>query len=265
MTCVLVFLLMSGLHGQKVARARNLDISIENNQATISFDIQHRDPLAPHVVDLQFLDENYQLISPKLVSGDVGSGITSGKDKAITWAITNDMDLLGSEITPVIFVNGKSKQFNKTGGPSNAIFSFLVPGLGDYFVADPRLMTIKPYMRTLSSLGLIGLGIYLGEQRYQSEGEYRTVLKANYWRYTGLDRFYERYFEGEMQYAWFQGDMEVFVSLGAAIWAADIIWVLARGSNNRKFTKALSQGTSFHLGYVPGGAGFHFTKELGWK
>jgi hypothetical protein len=250
---------------QNTPVAKNVKIHIENNQAIIRFDIVDRGKQGPHVVDLQFLDEDYNMISPKLTSGDVGPGISAGSGKTIVWEITNDMDLLGSEISPVLFIDGKSKQFNRTGGPRNAFLSLLMPGLGDYAVADPSLMTFKPYMRTLSSWGMMGLGFYLGSQREHAPGEYRTVLKADHFLFTGEARYEERYFPGPMQYGLFQGDMEVFVSLGAAIWAADIIWVLARGSNNRKFTRALSQGTSFQLGYVPGGAGFHFTKELGWK
>ncbi|MFH0758350.1 MAG: hypothetical protein V2B15_13765 [Bacteroidota bacterium] len=247
------------LSGQRLAVPKNVDITIHQNRAIIHYDIKVRKPGSTHLVDLKFLDEDFNLVTPALITGDIGPHIPGGPDRIIEWDITNDIQNLGSDLAPVLFIDGKSKQFSNTGGPGNAFLSLLLPGLGDYFVADRRMITIKPYIRTLSSLGLIGLGAYLGNQRYQAEGEYRLVLKADYYRYEGMDRYWLRYFEGEMQYAWFRGDKEVFISLGAAFWAADIIWVLAKGSNNVRFMKATIKGSDFHLGYVPGGAALQFS------
>ncbi len=254
------FLISQGnLFGQRLAVPKNVDITIHQNRAIIHYDIKVRKPGSTHLVDLKFLDEDFNLVTPTLMKGDIGPHIPGGMNRIIEWDITNDIQGLGSDLVPVLFIDGISKQFSNTGGPGNAFLSFILPGLGDYFVADRRMIKFKPYMRTISSLGLIGLGAYLGNQRYQAEGEYRLVLKADYYRYEGLDRYWERYFEGEMQYAWFKGDKEVFISLGAAIWAADIIWVLAKGSNNVRFLKATTKGSDFNLGYVPGGAALQFS------
>jgi hypothetical protein len=38
--------------------------------------------------------------------------------------------IIGSDITPVIFVDGISKVFNRAGGPGYAALSSLIPGLG---------------------------------------------------------------------------------------------------------------------------------------
>jgi len=250
---------IQALSAQKKPRAGNVDITIEQNKAFIHYDIRAGGGKPVHRVDLKFLDEQYNLVSPTSLSGDIGINITGGTDKTIVWDITQDMELLGSDIRPVIFVDGASRQFNNTGGPKNALLSVLMPGLGDYFVADPRMMTFKPYMRTLSSFGLIALGFYLGEQRYQEEGHWELTLKPNANRLTGEDRFYDRYVEGSMKYAWFKGDKEVIITMGAALWAADVIWVLSRGSNNVKFRKATTKASNFQLGYLPGGASFRYS------
>lgn len=257
--CVWFLAATAALNGQGKAVARNVDISIQQNKAYIHYEIAAKKASSLHRIELMFLDENYNLVTPSRTTGDIGLNIGPGEGKTIIWDITHDLELLGTEIKPVIFVDGASKQYNSTGGPRNALLSVLIPGLGDYFVADHRMMTFKPYMRTVTSLGLIGLGIYLGNQRYLAEGYYELTLKANSWRYEGEDRFYDRYIEGSLQYEWFKGDKEVFIALGAAVWAADIIWVLARGSNNMKFRKATTRESRFHLGYVPGGAAFQYT------
>ena len=260
-----LFVFSANLHAQSLPVAKNIDISIDQNKAIIHFDIKSRIPGSVHQVDLKFLDEDYHLVLPELLTGDIGSNISNEPDRRIEWDITNDVQLLGSNITPVLFIDGASKQYSNTGGPRNALLSILLPGLGDYFVADRRMMTFKPYMRTLSSLGLIGLGIWAGEQRYYAEGEYQTyfhltrVPNDHGPGYHYEEAPYQKYVEGDLQYQFFKGDKEVFIALGAAIWAADILWVLAKGSNNVKFINATSKGSNFNLGYVPGGAALQFS------
>jgi len=260
-----LFIFSANMHAQSLAVAKNIDISVDQNKAIIHFDIKSRKPGSVHQVDLKFLDEDYRLVMPALLSGDIGSNISGEENRKIEWDITNDVQLLGSNVTPVLFVDGTSKQYSNTGGPRNALLSVLLPGLGDYFVADRRLMTFKPYMRTVSSLGLIALGFWAGEQRYYAEGDYQTFVRLSRvpndhgYGYHYEETLYEKYVEGDLQYQFFKGDKEVFISLGVAIWAADIVWVLAKGSNNVKFLNANIKKSDFNLGYVPGGAVLQFS------
>ena len=73
------------------------------------------------------------------------------------------------------------------------------------------------------------------------------------------DRYQEIYIEGDLQYWLFKGDKELFISLGAAIWFADILWVFAKGSNNIKFLKASNHGSDFKLGYHQGNVSFNYS------
>jgi len=246
---------------QRKPVANNVSIEIQQNRAIVQYEIKSRVEGSTHLVFLNFIDEEYHLVAPTTLSGNVGPGISSGMRNSIEWDITKDIQQLGSKITPVIFIDGVSKQFSNTGGPRNALLSILMPGLGDYFVADHSLMTFKPYMRTLSSLGLIGLGIYAGNQRYFAEGYYMTVetVVGSYNQQFPADKYKEVYIEGDLQYWLFKGDKEVFISLGAAIWFADILWVLAKGNNNIKFLKASNNGSDFKLGYNPGGISFNYS------
>ncbi|MCK5343000.1 MAG: hypothetical protein KAR20_06330, partial [Candidatus Heimdallarchaeota archaeon] len=145
---------------------KNVEIEIQQNKVLIHYDIKSSSEGSLHSVNLNFIDDYYNIVKPVTLAGDVGSNVVSGSDKTIEWDIKNDFQLLRSKIQPVIFVDGLSKEFNSKGGPYNALLSVIMPGLGDYFVADHRLMHFKPYFRTISSLGLIGLGIYAGNQRY---------------------------------------------------------------------------------------------------
>jgi hypothetical protein len=205
-----------------------------------------------HSVHLKFLDKQYNIFTPNTLSGDVGVNIPGGMNKTIEWDIADDFQQLNSQIRPIIFIDGVSREFSSPGGPGNAIFSVIMPGLGDYFVADHRLMHVKPYLRTISSFGLIGLGIYAGNQRYRAEGKYITVLAVHHPLGASQERYKEVYEEGDMQYWLFKGDKELFISLGAAIWIADIVWVLARGSNNKNFVKELRRQSDVSLGYGKG-------------
>ena len=247
------------LHAQRPALAKDVSISVEQNRAIISFDLHARKTPSTHLVQLSFIDEQNNVLWPTSLSGSVGGNIESGSRLAIEWDITDDYQQMSSMITPVIFVDGLSRQYSNTGGPKNALLSLMVPGLGDYFVADHRIMHFKPYFRTISSLGLIALGLYAGNQRYHAEGEYKLFLKPDSWRYEGSDRFFEKYVEGDMQYLWFKGDQELLISLGAAIWLADVIWVFAKGSNNQKFINASRKDSGLRLGYVPGGMSINYS------
>ncbi len=240
------------LFAQRIARVKNMEIGIQQNKALIHYELKSPELGSAHSIQLKFLDKEYNLITPTKLTGDVGPNIYSGTGKSIEWEISGDYQFSGSKITPVIFVDGISKEFNRAGGPGNALFSLILPGLGDYFVADQRMMRFKPYLRTATSLGLIGLGIYAGNQLYRAEGEYIQVLRADFWRRTGDDRFKIVYQEGDIQYWWFKGDKELFISMGAAVWAFDVIWVLIRGSNNKRFLKELNRGSEITIGYYQG-------------
>jgi hypothetical protein len=258
----MLLLYPTGSHAQRPAIAKDISISVAQNKAIINFNLHAREPASTHLVQLSFIDEKNNVIWPTSLSGNVGGNIESGPHRAIEWDITDDYQQMSSMITPVIFVDGISKQYSNTGGPKNALLSLMVPGLGDYFVADHRIMRFKPYFRTISSLGLIALGIYAGNQRYYAEGEFKLFLKPDAWRYEGSDRFFEKYVEGDLQYFWFKGDQELFISLGAAIWLADVVWVFAKGSNNQKFINATRKDSGLRLGYVPGGMSLNYSVQF---
>ncbi len=260
--CGILFCAMEDSIAQHPAVAKEISISVKQNKAVISYDLHTRKENSSHLVQLSFIDEQNNVIWPSSLTGNVGANIQSGARRTIVWDITDDYQQMSSMITPVIFVDGLSRQYSNTGGPKNALLSLVIPGLGDYFVADHRIMKFKPYFRTISSLSLIALGIYAGKQRFHAEGEYKLFLKPDAWRYEGSDRFFEKYVEGDLQYLWFKGDQELLISLGTAIWLADVVWVFAKGSNNQKFINASRRDSGWRLGYVPGGMMLNYSYQF---
>jgi hypothetical protein len=117
-----------------------------------------------------------------------------------------------------------------------------VPGLGDYFVADPGQMSFKPWFRTASSLGLIGMSIIALDKRTKTN-IYTTTLSG------------EKLTEVVTSYWLFNNDAELFLFTGSAIWIGDIIWVSSKGKLNQKLSTA---GVDAGVTYIPGGMGVTF-------
>lgn len=113
--------------------------------------------------------------------------------------------------------------YGRNDGPVNALYSLLVPGLGDYFVTDLKY----GFLVTLSSWGAIGAGIgcYFDSKKQYGLYENATTqsLKDKYYRNAN--------FSNKAFYA--------FVISGGVIWLSDVIFVWALGKynkNNRGYT-----------------------------
>jgi len=271
---LLVFLLqISGmdLFSQERSRAmiRNVQMEVVDNKVRIYYDIVNSHPELIHRIDFKFITQDSRFVSPYQLSGDVGEGVSPGMHKMIEWDITQDMNNLSAKIKPKLYLDGLSAESEIGGGPSNALLSMLVPGLGDYFVADYRYLKFKPYYRTASSLGLIGLGLYAGHMRYRADGYYETWVRWERIYHSpavggGWDWEYvthETWREGDLQYWLFKNDAETLITAGALIWVADVIWVTAMGSSNKRLKQSL-ESSNYSLDYLPGGLSLTFTRSF---
>jgi len=239
------------------AKVKNVDIDIEKNQIIVNYDLIGNDTVNKHNVELFFIDDRYSVQLPKKLSGDFGEGVSPGLNKRIVWDVFTDDVIIAQKLQPKIVVNGIQK-----GGSKNALYSILVPGLGDYFVKDSKSMIIKPYIRTISTLGLVGLGIIAGQKRTEEDiWGWVTDWKAgidqngNY----GIIETTEWQIRGYETKNWlFENDKEVFLISGITLWVADVIWVFLKGTENEKlkifsnysFNANVSNGiTNFSLSF----------------
>jgi hypothetical protein len=101
----------------------------------------------------------------------------------------------------------------------------MIPGLGDRYVANSRKSIIKPYYETIAAYGLIGFGIY---QKLQSDKYYDKYLKAIKTR--DINNFYTKANNANHYFY-------IFTALGAAVWTADVAWVLYRSKQKSNTNK----------------------------
>jgi tetratricopeptide (TPR) repeat protein len=129
------------------------------------------------------------------------------------------------------YMSDRLLKYKGTGGPSNAILSLLVPGLGDHRVSYGKKSGIGV---ALSTYALIGGGIGL---KSYSNSEYKKYHAAR--EQSVIDRHYNK--ANTLNQAFY-----ICVGTGAIIWLSDIIWVWNKGAKNQRAQELFKQS---HLGF----------------
>ena len=222
----------------------NISMDVLGNQVRVNYDLIAPESTKSYDVKLIFVSQNHSVYIPYYISGDVGNNIKPGKQHSITWEIDKDIINLRDRLYPMLVSYSGERRNRYNGGPRNAFLSLLVPGLGDYFVADPLTMRFKPYQRTISAYGLVGLGAYALSQRYRDPDK-ETLSGGIYGR-------------GDLHYKFFKWDAEFFFLIGGTIWVYDFLWVASKGKVNMKIMNSLERH-SLSLNYLPEGAGLSYS------
>lgn len=221
-------------------KVKNLGIEIKDDKVLFNYDLIAKDTNKIQTVELFLIDNDYNICVPKKIKGDYGKAVLPGENKLIEWDVYKDDVIISQKLKPKIVVNGIKK-----GGASNAVYSILVPGLGDYFVADHKDMFIKPYIRTLATLGIFGLGIYATIEREEIP-IYGWVEKYSGW---GNDEIVWDIKGYKYDNAFFSNDAELLLITGATLWIADIIWVFMKGMENDKLRIFSNYSLGVEKGY----------------
>lgn len=244
--------------GKNKIMLNNVKMSVINNKIIINYDIQNSLPDSLHSIGLSFISSDNNIILPENLSGDIGNGITGDEGKLIRWDITKEFDNLNYGLKPYMYLDGSSTLKIPKGGPEKMFLSVLVPGLGDYFVANTREMKFKPYLRFASVAGFMILGYTSGDYRWTDYNE-STILRRTYEYNEGWVTHQEKVLlAGDTHYKYFRHDAEIFYTLGAAIWIADIFWVLNKGYNNKLLNTSM-QNSNISISPTPGGAALTLT------
>ncbi len=240
----ILFLLLAGtaaVQAQKrEIRIRNVRTSMIDKIIEITYDITGPANGSTHVVDLAVVDNKGHVIYPDSVSGDVGAGVTAGEEKRIIWEIYKEFDVVHGDFTPRLTLDaGENKK--QVRGPEYAALSLLLPGLGDYFVADVKEMKIKPYYKTAFAAGMLALSWTAIRNREVIP----PVMNPPGWYYTmnSPDPIYINHewlqTIEQTDYWLFQYDAEIFLGVGVATWLFDVIWVARKGTLNNRVRKGI--------------------------
>lgn len=241
-TLFITLITFSAAVAQTFAKITDVDFRIENNKIVVTYSITNYNPGEIFITRLTFITGDNKAIVPVSVTGDIGPpGITGGPGKYIVWDVEKDkVEISGSLKAIVNFVtpdfgypgptnvSPENQKGKKLGGPSYAILSFFVPGLGGYFV-DEKIG--RSLVVTTLGLGTIGGMIYWGSeaQKFDNAGndvEYDKATKA----------------------------FQTLAVLYTGIIIYDVIYVLGKGSKNVK-----ARSSSYY--YPASGAYLSYTNK----
>jgi len=232
----------SFIHGQKYRpRTENIKLNFTENHVEINYDITGSGYGQVHDIDFYVIDNIGNLVFPDSLSGDIGTGIEPGSFKRIIWEIYKEFDVVYGNFEPHIILDGH-ENFGIKGGPEYALLSVLVPGLGDYFVADHKNMKIKPYYKTAFIFGFLSLSLTAHLNREYippvmgEPGWYWHTFPVGDGHYDGIYLYKDVWIKDveRTEYWLFRYDTEIFLGIGLTAMLIDVIWVARQGVKNNK-------------------------------
>jgi len=244
----------------------NVRTEMKNRALIIRYDLAGDAPSGDYQVALTVVDNRGHAIHPDSVYGDLGPGITPGTDKTIVWEVYKEYDVIYGSFTPRLTLDPGTAR-KQAHGPAYAGLSLLVPGLGDYFVADPSSMKIKPWYKTAFTAGVLALSWTALQHRAEIPP---VMMPPGYYISADVPPGAENpymYIDHEWMaepaytdYWMFPYDAEIILGVGVASWLFDVIWVARKGVVNNRVQRSVME----HLSLLPCGDGLRlcFTYEF---
>lgn len=245
MVCLLSAAAQSGGSG-----IENIRTEMTEKALVVRYDLMAEDSGSAHEIVFTVVDNRGNAIYPDSVYGDLGKGILAGRDKMITWEIHKEFDVVYGGFTPILTIDpGTVRSHDR--GPEYAALSLLMPGLGDYFVADPDEMVIKPWHKTVFTAGVLGISWLAMEKRI----EIPEVTMPPGWYYyfpspdaqvaelTYIDHEWVKE-PARTEYWLFDHDAEIILGIGIASWIFDVIWATRKGAVNNRVHRTIRENAS---------------------
>jgi hypothetical protein len=216
----MIFLFQFDSICQTNAEINDVDFYLEDNYVVVNYTIIGAQPKEHMTIELRFITEDNKLIIPQNITGDVGTNLFGDGKKTIRWDIVKDQILLSGNLKAIVNIASTKILY---GGPSNALLSVVVPGLGGYFVEKNKIRSIAT---TISTLGLLGYGISQKKlsDKYYSDYNESTEPSEIEDLYNKANSAHHRYY--------------ISTRIAAGIWIFDIIWVTIKGFQNLKESKS---------------------------
>jgi hypothetical protein len=223
---------------QTKAKISDVDFHIEDRYIIVNYNIVGSLQREQMTIELKFINEKNETIVPKTITGDAGTKIYGDGTKTILWDIVADQVTLSGNIKTIVTIINSKILYS---GPSNALLSVIVPGLGGYFVDKSK---VRAAVTTLSAVGLIAYGLVQKHQanKYYSEYKSSTTPDDIQTLFTKADNANHNYY--------------ISTRVAAGIWALDIFWVTFKGIHNGKVAKSAYSALSsdgLRLNYVNNG------------
>jgi hypothetical protein len=217
-----IFLLSLPIFSQSIAFVK-ADVDKINSQILITYNLD-----APgksydkYVVDVYYSTDKGKTFSSeplKYVSGDVGLSIERGIGKVIVWNyFMENADFDGKnlvfKLTAKLDKQAEEARILGLGGPEKALYSVVVPGMGDYQVRSGK----RYWMITAGVLGTMAAGTYFGIKSQNLFNKYQSG-------------------EGKQFYNSYQSNRQiasVLITTAATAWLADVVIGVIKGSKNKK-------------------------------
>jgi hypothetical protein len=205
---------------QTNAKIADVDYYLEGNYIVVNYTIIGSLPKEHMTIELSFKTEGNKLIIPQTVSGDIGNKLLGDGLKTVRWDIVSDHLILSSNLKAIVTITSSKVLY---GGPSNALLSVIIPGLGGYFVEKNKTRSI---VTTISTLGLLGYGISQKHLANKYYDEYKAIIQT-----TEIDNLYNKANNAQHKYY-------ISTRIAAGLWVFDIIWVAVKGIQNKKISKS---------------------------
>lgn len=212
-----------------------------NNTIEIQYDLKSGDNKS-YQINLFYSNDGGKTFKGPVerVSGDVGAQISSGTNKKIYWNyFYEDEEFTGENLVFTIRATAMSTTnalaSNKLLGPEAALYSLVVPGLGDYKVRTGN----SYWLLTVGTWGLMGSGLIA---RSGARKSYDDYLNA-----TDLSSADKSFADAENQFKAFRA----LNTIAIAIWAADVVGVFFKGMKNERLGLTSKYELDLNMAVLP--------------
>ena len=226
-SCIFSWVILLTLLGQLCKAQSDFDVSdprfeLKENHLLIHFDILDSRPSESFDISMDITDENGSPIDAKALVGDIGSNVSGGNNKLITWDLEEDNIVMNAEIivniyarinTPQPPVPATTEEKKKRTGEYNRtgliLQSLTLPGLG------LSRATGKPHwIRGVAGYGCIAGSIALNRTAVSNYDDFLAAETTE-----DSDYFMARA-------TWQDNISEVLVYTAIGIWVADFLWTM---------------------------------------
>lgn len=249
--CITIFYLLIGFiqfvnaqtesGRKKTPEVTNLKYQRLGDSLITTFDLQDYDDSKCYIVSVIIIDSSFRKHEITESTGDINNPITGGINKSFTLSFTKYNFKIG-----IYKIECKVSKYSFGGGPSNALLSLAVPGLGDQFVYKNKLRGLLITTATVSCF-ILGMQEFAKAKDFYNEyNSYNDYNPAN-------QPIRNNAYEQANKHV---GKGNVFMMTGAAIWALDIGLVYFKGKKNKlskdkltqKSTTSFMNNVDVHLG-----------------